>query len=108
MGAIYKLVEVNGRDTAKWSEDKTSLPGIKQLYRLPDRDVLALASEPQPQGAEPILRAVISKGQLVGEAQSLESIREYAAESLRTVAPRPVEHSAALTALMDRVRSERK
>jgi nicotinate phosphoribosyltransferase len=108
MGAIYKLVEVAGRDTAKWSEDKTSLPGAKQLFRFPDRDVLALASEPRPQGAESLLRPVILKGQLVGEAPSLKSIREYAAESLRTVAPRPLEHSAALTALMDRVRSERK
>jgi nicotinate phosphoribosyltransferase len=108
MGAIYKLVEVNGRDTAKWSEDKTSLPGRKQVFRFHDRDVLALASEPLQQGAEPLLRPVILKGQLVGEPPSLKSIREYAAESLRTVAPRPLEHSAALTALMDRVRSEQK
>jgi len=108
MGAIYKLVEVNGRDTAKWSEDKTSLPGAKQLFRFHDRDVLALASEPLPQGAEPLLRPVILKGQLVGEPPSMKLIREYAAESLRTVAPRPLEHSDALTALTDRVRSERK
>jgi nicotinate phosphoribosyltransferase len=108
MGAIYKLVEVNGRDTAKWSEDKTSLPGSKQLFRFPDRDVLALASEPRPQGAEPLLRQVIAKGQLVETAPSLEAIRERAAESLRDVAPRRLEHSDALTALMDRVRSERK
>jgi nicotinate phosphoribosyltransferase len=108
MGAIYKLVEVDGRHTAKWSEDKASLPGSKQLFRFADRDVLALASEPLPQGAEPLLRPVILKGQLVGEPPSVESIREYAAESLRTVAPRPVEHSDALTALTDRVRRERK
>ena len=108
MGAIYKLVEVNGRDTAKWSEDKTSLPGAKQLFRFPDRDVLALASEPAPQGAEPLLWPVILKGQLVGEPRSIKSIREYAAESLQTVAPRPLEHSDALTALTDRVRRERK
>ena len=108
MGAIYKLVEVNGRDTAKWSEDKTSLPGSKQLFRFADRDVLALASEPLPQGAEPLLQQVIVKGQLVETGPSLEAIRERAAQSLRDVAPRPVEHSGALTALMDRVRSERK
>src|SRR5205807_8890306 len=52
MGAIYKLVEINGRHTAKWSEDKASLPGAKQLYRFPDRDVLSLAIEPPPPGAE--------------------------------------------------------
>jgi nicotinate phosphoribosyltransferase len=108
MGAIYKLVEVAGRDTAKWSEDKASLPGAKQLFRFPHRDVLALASEPLPPGAEPLLRPVISKGQLVGEPPKLEAIVKRAAESLRTVAPRPLEHSEALTALMERVRSERK
>jgi nicotinate phosphoribosyltransferase len=101
-------VEVAGRDTAKWSEDKTSLPGAKQLFRFPDRDLLALASEPPPQGAEPLLRPVISKGQLVGEPPALESIRQRAAESMRTVKPRPLEHSEALTALMHRVRSEPK
>ena len=50
MGAIYKLVELAGRGTAKWSEDKASLPGVKQLYRFPDRDLLALASERCPSG----------------------------------------------------------
>ena len=35
MGAIYKLVEVDGRDTAKWSEDKTSLPGVEAAIPVP-------------------------------------------------------------------------
>ncbi len=108
MGAIYKLVDVAGRDTAKWSEDKASLPGVKQLYRFPDRDLLALASESCPDGAEALLRPVITKGQMVGTAPKLDEIRERAAESLRSVAPRPVEHSRALTELMERVRRERK
>src|SRR6202171_3542312 len=62
MGAIYKLVEVDGRYTAKWSEEKASLPGSKQLFRFPDRDVLALAEECGPAGAEALLRPVILKG----------------------------------------------
>src|SRR5262249_4439098 len=36
MGAIYKLVEIEGRPAAKWSEDKASLPGSKQIFRFPD------------------------------------------------------------------------
>jgi nicotinate phosphoribosyltransferase len=108
MGAIYKLVEIEGRPAAKSSEDKASLPGAKQLYRFPDRDVLALGSEPPPQHAEPLLRLVILKGQLVEAPETLEAIRERAAESMRTVAPRPVEHSGALTALMERVKTEPK
>jgi nicotinate phosphoribosyltransferase len=110
MGAIYKLVEVDGRDTAKWSQDKTSLPGMKQLFRYPDRDVLALASETCPPDAEALLQPVVFKGQLVGEAPGLNEIRGRAAESLRRVAgaPREVQHSEALVALMDRVKSEQK
>jgi nicotinate phosphoribosyltransferase len=108
MGAIYKLVEVAGRATAKSSEDKVSLPGVKQLFRFPDRDVLALASENGPAGSEPLLRPVILKGQLLEQSPRLEAIRERAAESLRNVAPRPLEHSSALTELMESVRMERK
>ncbi len=111
MGAIYKLVEVDGRDTAKWSQDKISWPGVKQLFRFADRDVLALAEEVCPPGAEALLRPVVLKGQLVEAAPGLQASRDYAAESLRkyaTTAPRQVEHSVALTALMDRIKAEQK
>jgi nicotinate phosphoribosyltransferase len=99
MGTIYKLVEIDGRPVAKRSEDKGSLPGAKQLFRFPDRDVLALADEKTPGGAEALLRPVILKGQLIEAAPDLEIIRNRA----RNVAPRPVEHSAALTALIERI-----
>jgi nicotinate phosphoribosyltransferase len=108
MGTIYKLVELEGRFTAKRSEDKTSLPGSKQLFRFPDRDVLGLAAESCPAGAEALLRPVILKGQLVDEGPGLEGIRQYAAESARKVTPRPLEYSEALTALVGRLRMERK
>lgn len=108
MGAIYKLVEINGRCAAKWSEEKHSLPGAKQVFRFPDRDVLALAAENCPAGAEVLLHAVISKGQLVREPPTLETIRQHAAQSLERYRPRPLEYSAALTALVERARTERK
>ena len=100
MGTIYKLVEIEGRPTAKRSEDKGSLPGAKQLFRFPDRDVLALDGEPTPDGAEPLLRPVILKGQSVEVAPDLETIRKR----VRVVAPRPLEHSAALDEVIDRMR----
>ena len=108
MGTIYKLVEVDGRYTAKWSEDKASLPGAKQLFRFPDRDVLALADESCPEGVEALLRPVISGGQLIEEAPSIAAIRQRAAASMRRVQPRPVELSSMLAALVDRMREERK
>jgi len=102
MGTIYKLVEVEGRYTAKHSENKASLPGPKQLFRFSDRDVVGLAKEPTPPGATAILQPVILKGALVAPPPALETIRRNAAESLRTVGPRPVEHSLALKELMAR------
>ena len=108
MGTIYKQVEVDGRYTAKWSEDKASLPGAKQLFRFPDRDVLALADESCPEGVEALLRPVISGGQLIEEAPSIAAIRQRAAASMRRVQPRPVELSSMLAALVDRMREERK
>lgn len=97
MGTIYKLVELDGRHTAKWSEHKASLPGAKQLFRFPDRDVLALGDEICPEGAEALLRPVILKGQWVGERPPIEAIRQRAAASLLNVKPRPLEFSGALT-----------
>ena len=110
MGAIYKLVEVEGRGTAKWSHDKISLPGVKQLFRYPDRDVLALDAELCPAGAEALLQPVVRAGELVGDLPAIGEIRERAADSLRRFAdtPREVEHSAALTVLRDRLKAEQK
>ena len=108
MGAIYKLVELEGRYTAKWSEEKASLPGAKQLFRFPDRDVLALADENCPRGAEALLRPVIVRGQWVGDTPDPAAIRRYAAESVKRVAPRPLEFSGALTTLVKRMREEHK
>ena len=106
MGAIYKLVEVDGRPVAKWSEDKASLPGSKQIFRFADRDVLALAGESCPEGAEALLRAMILKGQLVERPPDLEVIRKRAGQPVRL--PHALQQSEALIALVDRVRGERR
>ncbi|MBI1786058.1 MAG: nicotinate phosphoribosyltransferase, partial [Acidobacteria bacterium] len=55
MGSVYKLVEIDGRSTAKRSEGKSTLPGAKQIFRFPDRDILGLADEACPAGAEALL-----------------------------------------------------
>ncbi|HTM49852.1 MAG TPA: nicotinate phosphoribosyltransferase [Bryobacteraceae bacterium] len=108
MGAIYKLVEVEGRPVAKWSEDKASLPGAKQLFRLPDRDILALASESCPPGAEALLQPVIVYGQRTAPPPPLTEIRGRAARSLGGVQPRPMLLSDPLKALAECLREERK
>jgi nicotinate phosphoribosyltransferase len=92
MGSVYKLVDLNGRPAAKHSEGKHTLPGVKQIFRFPDRDVVGLAAEPCPNGAEPLLQLVMKGGRLVGERPALTP-----AAGMK---PRRVEYSAALQQLI--------
>ena len=66
MGAIYKLVELDicgiKRFTAKYSEDKSSLPGAKQVFRDVARDVIARSGECGK--GEALLRPIILGGRL--------------------------------------------
>ncbi len=99
MGSIYKLVEIAAegevRHTAKFSPDKPSWPGAKQVFRYPDRDVVGLAGETHP-GAVALLEPVILGGRRAGPPPSLEDARRRAAEAAR---PRPVVRSERLEAL---------
>jgi nicotinate phosphoribosyltransferase len=79
MGTIYKLVEIEGRPVAKRSPHKASWPGIKQIYRYADRDVVALAGQDHP-GATPLLEPVVAPA-------NLEQARRRAALPIE---PRPV------------------
>jgi nicotinate phosphoribosyltransferase len=117
MGTVYKLVEVDicgiKRFTAKFSQDKETLPGAKQLFRLPDHDVLARAAECCA-GSEALLRPVILGGNLVEELPGVNAARARAAESIARLpaelrgldpaAPRLVEYSKDLAALIERTR----
>lgn len=101
LGVVYKLVEIDGRSTGKLSPGKRTYPGVKQVFRFPDRDVVSLASDcpcaedPPPR---PLLRPVILGGQLVEPLPGLGEARE------RARGPRPprVEFSAGLEALLAR------
>jgi nicotinate phosphoribosyltransferase len=91
MGAIYKLVETETcgikRFTAKYSDDKGSLPGGKQLFRDAARDVVARSGECGK--GEALLRPVILGGKLVEPLPTLEQSRRRAAESIAKL-PEPL------------------
>ena len=77
LDTAYKLVEYEGRDRAKRSAGKASVPGRKALLRLreggvPVEDRLVRYGAAMPKGAESLLR-------LRGEAEGIEAIRERAA-----------------------------
>lgn len=116
MNATYKMVELNiggiNRFTAKLSEDKISLPGSKQVFREPERDLIARSGECGK--GEALLRPVILGGRLIEPLPTLDVVRCRAAEALARLpkplreleqaeAP-PIVYSAELQALFDRTR----
>jgi nicotinate phosphoribosyltransferase len=117
MGAVYKMVEMDiwgiQRFTAKYSADKISLPGSKQIFRDEARDVIARSGE-CGQG-EALLRPVILGGRLVEPLPTVEQARERAARSIAKLSPAlrqlevtepwPIVYSRELRALIDQTRS---
>jgi nicotinate phosphoribosyltransferase len=116
LSAIYKLVELDikgiKRFTAKYSDDKITVPGSKQVFRAAERDVIARSGECG--NGEALLRPVILGGHLVEPLPSAEDARRRAAESLAALdpalrqlepaEPRNVIHSRELRELIEQTR----
>jgi len=91
LSAVYKMVELK-RDgevyyKAKYSSDKITLPGAKQVYRCADLDVVAHYSEcPDKYLGEPLVRPIISQGELIETLPSLANIQK---RSLAMIAALP-------------------
>lgn len=91
LGAIYKLVQLESggtrRYTAKFSKDKQTMPGAKQVFRFSNHDLIGCSGESgvsafdgeQPQ---PLLRPVIHQGNLLEEIPDVKTARECASASL--------------------------
>jgi len=91
LGAVYKLVELERRGgvapVMKSSPDKETYPGRKQVWRVLEsgravRDVLALADEPGPAGAVPLLEPVMRDGRRVRPSRALAALRERCRDEL--------------------------
>jgi len=121
IGAVYKLVELESggekRYTAKFSDDKHTWPGAKQVFRYPGRDLVGCAWEtPEGTPAPPktLLEPVIRDGATVAGLPDATEARKTAAEGLRTLPtalrslfaidpPYAVERSGELSALYRKV-----
>ncbi len=91
LSAVYKMVELKrGGEvfyTAKYSSDKITLPGAKQVYRCAERDVVAHYSEcPDKYMGEPLVRPIISQGELI---ETLPSLADIQKRSLAMIAALP-------------------
>ncbi len=128
LGVIYKLVEVEtGREvrgTAKFSDEKKTYPGPKQVFRFTGEDgklrgdTIGLAGESYP-GGEPLLVLVMQNGRRVDAAEPSPAAKTLAARNRFLEArehlpsrllgldvarpPYTVRHSTSLEALRDRV-----
>src|ERR1700730_10146536 len=88
LGVVYKLVELDGRYTAKFSEDKHTLPGAKQIFRFANHDVIACSWEclgcgPGEPEARALLRPVLLGGKLVEPLPNVSEARQFATESIK-------------------------
>jgi nicotinate phosphoribosyltransferase len=120
MSAVYKLVEVEicgiKRFTAKYSEEKPSYPGAKQVFRDKARDVIARSGECG--NGEALLRPVLLGGQLVEPLPGIAEARTRAAQSIAQLPERlralevadepwPVIHSRELRELIEQTRANK-
>jgi nicotinate phosphoribosyltransferase len=85
-GAVYKMVELTTggekRYTAKFSADKSTLPGAKQVFRYADRDEIGRSQECPKAECEALLRPVIIGGRLLEPLPGAAAAREHARRSL--------------------------
>jgi nicotinate phosphoribosyltransferase len=126
VGAVYKLVETasggSRRYTAKFSEDKQTMPGAKQVFRYQDHDLVGRSVESpsctdDAEPADVLLEPVVVDGELVEEPPRVQAARERAASSLEKLPaalrslfpvdpPYAVEYSDELRTLSARMRRE--
>ena len=123
LGGVYKLVADANGPKIKLSEDKVTLPGVKQVWRVEQggvshHDVIALADEDVP-GARPRRAPVMVGGRRTRPDPTLDEARERCATAvaalptrLRTLqqreAPYEVRWSPALRALLQELADERR
>jgi nicotinate phosphoribosyltransferase len=119
MPGIYKIVATKRKGKlsyrVKTSDDKRTIPGIKQVYRAYSEtgeikeDIMALEGEVPPAGAEPLLMKILRHGRLVYRLPKIGEIRQRTAnetarlpskrKDLRTSEQPPVKLSRNLEAL---------
>lgn len=95
VGGVYKLVadrvgDEGWRGTSKLSPDKSTMPGVKQVWRRHEAGQMAgdvIAPDGEPEDGEPLLAPAMRAGERV-HAEPLQQMRERAARQLTALPPR--------------------
>ena len=89
---VYKLVEYDGKPVMKFSQDKVSLPGPKQVFRSRDsdgafdHDVIARFDHEVRDGkSTPLLCQVMEDGRMTAPLTDLAGIRQYHKEQTERI-----------------------
>lgn len=115
---VYKMAQLQDGDkinhTAKFAPGKLSYPGVKQIYRQDDKDIIGLASEEI--SGRPLLIEMVRTGEFIYTLPSLDDIKSYFQNELSSMPKNlfeidqhhvyPVETSNGLGELLEKVRKE--
>lgn len=85
VNGVYKLVEIDGIPTMKYSTNKATYPGRKQIFRSQNQDRLGLAEEKPQTGEKTLLQLVIKQGKRVVTKETLTTIQQRTAESVKNL-----------------------
>jgi len=91
ISGVYKLIEYNNKPRIKISEDKITYPGVKQIFRIYDKngmfkeDILALNEEVPPGNSEALLIPIIKNGNVITELPKLEEIQQFYLEKIKNL-----------------------
>lgn len=82
---VYKLAEIDGDPVLKvsGSPDKTTSPGVKQVWRQADGDVIGLADEDHP--GQPLLLEAMHQGRRLLGPVPVDELRERCREAVPPV-----------------------
>lgn len=89
IAGVYKLIEYNHSPKIKISEEKITYPGIKQVYRLYDKngkfkeDILALENELAPSDSTPLLQPIMKNGELTRKLPEINDIQTFYRENIK-------------------------
>ena len=119
LGVVYKLVELRSdgirRYTAKFSEDKMTYPGAKQVFRFRDHDEIACVWECCPrETATALIHPILVGGRLAEPLPDATAVKSHAAKALADLPatclrlespePYPVNYTPALLGLAEDAR----
>lgn len=82
VNGVYKLVEIDGIPTMKQSQNKSTYPGKKQVFRTPTQDRLGLITEKIKEGEKQLLKLVIKDGKRLEKSESLATIQKRSRNSV--------------------------